>query len=67
MPKIVFANALAKKQGFSLIALNVLHTGLSSATAYIPLLKSAALDFFRDHPITGLYRDCPVELKASIA
>jgi hypothetical protein len=43
LPKIVFANALAKKQGFSLIALNVLHTGLSSATAYIPLLKSAAL------------------------
>jgi|SRR5690242_8199906 len=44
-------------------ALNILHTGrLSSATAYIPLVNCAALDFFRYHPITGLCSDCPVEL-----
>ena len=31
------------------------------------LLRCAALDFFRDHPITGLCRDYPAELKGSVA
>ncbi len=44
---------------------------ISVGEADLALLRSvkssAALDFFRYHPITGLCSDCPVELRESLA
>ncbi len=44
---------------------------ISVGEADLALLRSvksrAALDFFRYHPITGLCRDCPAELRESLA
>jgi hypothetical protein len=66
MPQRIERLRTARCPGLAL-ALNVLCGGLPATTAYIQFLSCAALDFCHDHPMTGLCRDYPVELKVSVA